>query len=281
MVKILIIIPLIILGLLSCHSKHITLDYSTHHGACWNSDSTKIAVIISSTAFRRPEGISRFPDGGRVKYEFKKTALYIYSLHENNLREIDDFSDLVSLIGTNRSSWDGKIDFRDSILYYKIDPVLDWDFLKRLAAKQEDKLGQIPILKEKYDKIFQYELTSGETNSIDTTELFGLFSDISRVNLTQLNQKLNNVPLSQMGLVLSSFHNKPEEQLIDETIFLQNKSATTRKAVFEQIISELDERELQSILNRMERYKSRSTGLEKDRYEKNSKELYENIKALL
>ncbi|TCO10990.1 hypothetical protein [Natronoflexus pectinivorans] len=265
----------------SCHSKQVSLNFSTHHGACWNSDSTKIAVIISSTAFRRPEGISRFPDGGRVKHEFKKTALYIYSLEDKSLLKVDDFSDLANIIGTNRSKWRGRIDFRDSIIYYQIEPVIEWDFLKHLAANNVDKLMLIPELKEKYTQTFQYKIVSGEIMPADTNAVKGLFENTRQANLTQLNQKLNDVPVSQMGLVLRDFHQKPERKLINETIFLQNKSALTRRAVFEQIISELSNEELKSVLNRMDNHQSRLTGLEKERYEKASKELYENIKALL
>jgi hypothetical protein len=61
----------------SCHSDYVVLDYNLHHGACYNQDSSKIAAIISSRAFFKPRGISKFPDGGMPKYVFEKTGLYI------------------------------------------------------------------------------------------------------------------------------------------------------------------------------------------------------------
>ena len=95
-----------------------------------------------------------------------------------------------------------------------------------------------------------------------------------------LNIKLDDVPLSYLGLVIQDIYPKTDKQYVRETIYL-DIPATTRRAVVEQIISKMDKQEIKAILNKMDEYKISLEGLEKTEYEIYSKETYESIQELL
>lgn len=67
------------LFLTSCHSDYISLSYKIHHSASWNDDHTRIALFITTRAFRAPKGIARFPDGVISRTEFTETSLYLFN----------------------------------------------------------------------------------------------------------------------------------------------------------------------------------------------------------
>lgn len=73
---------------------------------------------------------------------------------------------------------------------------------------------------------------------------------------------------------------KSKKDYIHETIYLKNTSFTTRRAVIEQIISNLDPTEIRNILDEMEEYQNRLDGIEMTEYQmysKDTRELLENL----
>ncbi|MFO7790178.1 MAG: hypothetical protein R6V32_06365, partial [Bacteroidales bacterium] len=240
----------------SCHSDYIVLDYNLHHGACYNQDSSQIAAIISSRAYFKPSGISRFPDGGRSKYVFEKTGLYMLDLEAQNLTLAVDFSDLTDLIGSYRSSWKTRFTFKDNAVYYQVSPVSDWDFILSYAAKNEKDSSRIQALQEKYDKHYVYDAAGAETDIVDTSLFASCYKQKIEADFSKVNEYLKQIPLSDFGLVLNNIHPKPDKKYIEETIYLKNKSKKTRRAVIEQIISTMEDEEMRDLLDKIEKHKS-------------------------
>ncbi|MBN2425712.1 MAG: hypothetical protein JXR46_13840 [Calditrichaceae bacterium] len=267
----------------SCHSEYVCLNYETHHGAQWNPDHSKIAFVASKYAYRAAEGIAKFPDGGIPDYLISNTALYIFDPRIRQLSEIAEFNDLADRIGANRSTWNAKIAFTDSVLFYNVIPVSPWNLYLNQAANKADSLS-VHRLKEKYSPYYCYNLNSNSTSIVDSIVFFSVYNDLKDANkagLTDLNRQLSEIPLKDWGLVIQEIYPKPDKDYIEETIYLNNNSATSRRAVIEQIISKLPKQEIQNILNKMDVYKNSLEGLKRKEYELYSKDTYDRIKALL
>jgi hypothetical protein len=84
-----------------------------------------------------------------------------------------------------------------------------------------------------------------------------------------------------MGLQIMNIYPKSQEKYIEETIYLKNESALSRRAVVEQFVSKLSKHEIKLLLKKMDIYKNSLDGYEKIKYEEYSKETYKQIQALL
>lgn len=85
----------LVLILTSCHSDYIILKREICRNPSWNSKKTIVAFVALKTAYRRPIGIARFPDGGRVKFEYSDLSLYLYNLNNKQLIKELEFNDLI------------------------------------------------------------------------------------------------------------------------------------------------------------------------------------------
>lgn len=283
MKRYIILIAGLAFSFLSCYSKYVSLEYMTHHGAQWNPDRTKIAFIASKYACRAAKGIARFPDGGTPKYLISNVALYIFDIRTRQLTEITEFKDLADRIGVHRTTWKTKIAFTDSMLFYNVLPVSDWDSYLSRARNEADSLS-VHRLKEKYSQYYCYDLNTKSLSAVDSTLFFSVCNDLKKenqANLTDLNKQLSEIALADWGLLIQEIYPKSDRNYIKETIYLYNNSATSRRAVIEQIIAKLPKQEIQNILNKMDKYKNSLEGQERRDYEFYSKDMYERIKALL
>ncbi len=273
----------IVLILTSCHSEYVNLDYDIHRGAVWNDQHNKIAFVASKKAFRSATGISKFPDGGTPDYLLENMGLYLFNSENQELTKLIDFNDLVDWLGASRSKWNVKIAFTDSLIYYNILPVSDWDLYLSWAKTAEDS-SMIYSLKEKYSKTYLFNVITKNVSETDSALFLSLYQkskEANKISLTDLNQKLLEVPLAEWGLVVNDIYPKTDEDYIEETIYLYNESAITRRAVIEQIISKMSKEEIKAMLKKMDEYKSSLEGLEKTEYEIYSEETYKSIQKLL
>ena len=267
----------------SCHSGYLSIGYQVYPGAVWDNKHTKVAFIASKTAYRSAKGITRFPDGGIPRYLLSDVGLYVFDYENKILDELITFNELANLLGPYSSKWNVKLVLTDTMVYYLLSPVPDWDW-QIGQARTPEKLQHITSLKERYKQAYAFDMHTKNDKAIDFTEFNNLFSeskDVYSCDLTLLNKQLSEIPLIDWGLKLDEIYPKPDREYIEETIYLRNPSAQTRRAVIEQIIAKLSKAEIESLLKKMDAYKNRLEGLKKTEYELYSKDTYEQIKALL
>ena len=267
----------------SCHSGYLSIGYQVYPGAVWDNKHTKVAFIASKTAYRSAKGITRFPDGGIPRYLFSDVGLYVFDYENKILDELISFNELAGWLGPYSSKWDVKLVLTDTMVYYLLSPVPDWDW-QIGQARTPEKLQHITSLKERYKQAYAFDMHTKNDKVIDFTEFNNLFSeskDVYSCDLTLLNKQLSEIPLIDWGLKPDEIYPKSDRKYIEETIYLRNPSSQTRRAVIEQIIAKLSKVEIELLLKKMDDYKDSLEGLKKTEYELYSKDTYEQIKALL
>jgi plastocyanin len=236
--------------------------------------------MASKCAYRPAKGIARFPDGGTPDYLLEKTTLYIYDRQKHEVKKLVDFDDLSELLGCHRSSWESKLTYTDSLVCYRVSPVMEWQWYMKEAETQQDS-QRVSILREKYSRPFVFNPKTMKIAHTDSSSFVSAHQKAHEVDFTEFNHRLKEAPLSELGLVVQDLYPKSDEDYIQETIFLKNTSSLTRQAVIEQIISKLSKQKIKGLLRAMEAYKNNLEGLEKTEYEIHSEDVYKEIKALL
>lgn len=265
----------------SCYSEYVTLKYSIHHYPCRNDDDNKIAFIVSKCAYKPAKGITSFPDGGMPEYLLEETSLFILQTENNHLKKIKNFSDLTNIIGCNRSSWSTSLAYTDSLIYCSISPISDWSLYLKTAKTAEDS-QKIKNLKERYAKPFVFHEKTKEVSYVDSSVFQSVYQKEKETEFARVTDPLSEeIPLSELGLVIQDIYPKSDKNYIKETIFLENSSPVTRRAVVEQIISKLNKKQIRGLLSEMEEYKNSLEGYEKTKYERNIKDVYRRIEDLL
>lgn len=275
-----LVLMIIALILSSCYSDYLRLDYETHRGAIWNSDSTLAGALVSSRATRKPEGVTRLPGGGRAKYHLETVKLYLYSLPEENLTMIADFSDLAKHIGSYRLRWSSEIAFDGDMLFYSVQPTSDWRFTMCYETKQSGDSLWYKDLKKKYETGYAYNILTGETDVVDA-KLIQPENDGYPADLREINRLLNNVPLIELGFDLSEIYPRKERAYIKETIFLKHHYSLTHRAVIEQIIANKPKEEIREILETIDDYRSGLGTEATKRYIARIDGIYSRIEKLL
>jgi len=276
-----IILAVILLS--GCYSEYLSIDYTVHHGAVWNSDKSCITFVASKVAYRNAKGITRFPDGGIPQYLLEDMGLYIFNVKDSSLAELVNFNDLVSWQSTSRSLWSVDLIFNDSVIYYQITPVTDWNWFIT-KARSEDRLKQIKSLKQKYNKPYMYNLNTGSVQEEDTLLFREKYQENNanhKADLSHLNKILKKAPLSEWGLNVTDIYPKNDKEYIKETIYNYNKSVETKRAVIEQIIAKKNKQEIEKLLERMDNYRNTLEGLERKEYDIFSADVYKQIEDLL
>lgn len=266
-----------------CYSEYLSIDYTVHHGAVWNNDKSCVTFVASKIAYRNAKGITRFPDGGIPQYLLKDMGLYIFNIKDSSLAELVNFNDLVNWQSTSRSLWSVNLVFNDTVIYYQITPVTDWNwFITKTSS--EDRLKQIKSLKQKYNKPYMYNLNTGSVQESDTSLFREKYQENivnHKADLSHLNKILKKVALSEWGLKVQEIYPKKEKEYIKETIYRYNECAESRRAVVEQIIAKKNKQEIEKLLEKMDKYRNSLEGLERMQYDLYTKETYDQIKTLL
>lgn len=271
----------VLLSLTACYSDYVHLDYSLHHGARYNNDSSKVAFVLSTMAYRPAKGLAAMPDGGISEYLLEEVSIYTLDTHNNTISEVADVSDIANITGAYRSSLDIKTAWDGQLLYYKAAPVSDWSFyLENAADTKEDSLT-INELKNKYSPPLVIDTKTGKTGNSDSITFAGALNNSKKVEFMTLSNILSEIPLAELGLEISLIYPKADKKYIGETIYLENTSPLSRRAVVEQIISELSADEIKALLTEMDNYQESLEGQERDEYKKRADKLREMIRSLL
>ncbi|MFP4489018.1 MAG: hypothetical protein ACLFN1_06910 [Bacteroidales bacterium] len=270
LISISVIISLSLL-MASCYSEYLSLDYKIMHGATWNDDHSKIASFITKKAYRRPEGIARFPDGGISKTLYSEAGLYIFEPESKKIHQALAFEDL--------PSESIRLAYTDSLVYYAFS--IDWEYRLYFAKTEEDTLKEYR-LKEKYARPFVFNERTGEVSNVDTSVFLNVYEKDNEVDYMTLARQISEVPPSELGLVLRDIYPKPDREYIDDFIYSSDGgSHLTKRAIAEQVISRLDKDEIRDIIERIDRHKNSLEGYERKSFERNSEDKYELLKELL
>jgi hypothetical protein len=256
------------------------MDYDIHHYPCRNESGDKIAFIVSKCAYRHAKGIARFPDGGTPKYLLEETSLYLLDTNSRDLDKLTDFQYLTELLGCHRSNWTTKLACSTDSIYCNISPVSNWEFYLRMAKTAKDS-QKVKRIQEKYNHPLVFHSLMQKSKIINDTLFQQKYTKDREVNFSVLKRHLSVIPLSEMGLVIQEIYPKSDEAYIEETILLRNTSRLARQAVLEQIISKLNNQQIKALLREMNEYKKDLKGREKENYKRNSRALYNEMKALL
>lgn len=267
-----------------CYSEYVTMRFDSFHSATWDRDSTRVAVVISSRAWRAPEGITRFPDGGQTKRVLRKVALYLFDPGQMKIQKVADFTDLAEVIGSSRAVWRSDLAFNDTQLYFYVNMVHDWDnYLAMRSRLAEDSL-RIREVQAKYSHYFVYDMNSGEVTQLELEEYDGEGKYSQSASLTWLNGQLRKLPKADIGLRINDVqqnYSRSDRDFVEETIYMKNPSSLTRQAVFEQIISNLEKEEIRYLLRKMKLHKNRLREPESERYWRRAEGLYRQMEELL
>jgi hypothetical protein len=243
--------------LTSCYSNYVHLksdvEYWHPNPVYQYADSNKIAFVSTQGAYLRATGISAFPDGGQVKYIFKKTGLYVFDIKNNQLTQLKDLTDSNELpyYVKNRS----ELLFIDNLVY----------FYSKVQILNVEDAKDHSLLKQKHEKCYSINISTKETNLVDTAKFNSLHRKYYKkgVDLSGLKK----LPLAEFGLVIQDIYPKSDEDYIEETIYLTSDGQTTRRAVIEQIISKLDKKKIKLLLKKMDDHSKGLEGYEKSKYD--------------
>jgi hypothetical protein len=264
----------------SCYSEYLTMEYKVNSGAVWNDKQTKVAFVASSQAYRRPKGITTFPDGGKPKYLLRDVGLYVFNCENKSLDKLITFSDLYRELGFYSIGWDLKLVLTDSTILYLLAPILGWD-RKIEGAFSPQNLQYRKSLKEKYGQPYAFNMHTKTSTTVDSTTFNNLLIKSEECDLAWLRQQLTTVPLANFGLKPKEIYPKSDREYIHETIYLRNGSTVTRRAVVEQIIATKPKAKIESILKKMDKYHNGFEEPYNSKYERQAKATYDQIKALL
>jgi len=271
----------LLLLITSCYSEYVTLKYSIHHYPYLNDNGDKIAFIVSKCAYKPARGIARFPDGGIPEYLLEETSLFVLDTKNNHLKKIKDFNHLSNILGCYRSSWNTSLAYKDSLIYCSVSPVSGWNQYLKTAKTAEDS-QKIKNVKDRYAKPVVFNEKTKKGCYVDSSIFQSVYQKEKETDFARVSVPLSEeIPLSEIGLVIQDIYPKSDKDYIKETIFLKNSSSVTRRAVIEQIISKLNKKQIRGLLREMEEYKNSLEGYEKTKYERNIEDVYRRIEDLL
>lgn len=276
-----VVVAGVLLCLTACYSDYVHMDYSLHHGARYSNDSSQIAFVVSKMAYRPAKGMAALPDGGMPEYLLEEVTLYTLDKATKKIKSVADLGDIAEYTGAYRSSFKIQLAWDDPLVYYMAAPVSDWSFyLKHAAKTKEDSLAIIE-LRNKYSKPLVTDTKTGTINTSDSVTFAEARNNSEKVEFKKLSNTLEEIPLEELGLSIKDIYPKPDRKYIEETIYLENTSPLSRRAVVEQVIAELSTDEIKALLDDMDKHRESLEGQEKEDYKNRADELRAMISALL
>lgn len=291
-----IIAFVIILLLSSCSSKYLNISTKYSKISAWKSDSSAFAFVAVNEIYRLPEGIAKFPDGGKTKTEYFDVALYYYNLENEKLNRAVDFKNIFILYPKNREYLTSiKIAFSDFLIYYKLSDADDYSIREAKKSLHNDndstKLNQAI---QYVSKIHIYNVNTKKISGIDSLPANVQWAGNKQFNdLKNLqNNCLQKISYSDWGISLSDIYPQSKNTYMDYIILgLYNKNIIN--AIYEQVVPGFSQEDREHILEKMEKrkqkllkiFKKNSDGpyqesLKKEKYENYIKYVEETKKRL-
>lgn len=127
-----------------------------------------MAFIASKTAYRSAKGITSLPDGGIPRYLLSNVGLYVFDYENKILNELISFNELADCLGPYSSKWDVKLVLTDTMVYYLLAPVPDWNWQIEQARNPENS-QLMASLKERYKQAHAFDMYAKNDKVIDST----------------------------------------------------------------------------------------------------------------
>lgn len=230
-----IVIPVFLIVFLSgCHSDYVILNYDMHHGACYNEDSSKIAVFVSTFGFLPAKGIARFPDGGQAKMLHENVALFIMTTDSTKLTRIADFPELTAMIGARRLAWETKLCFLGDSLLFQVFPTSEVDFIKSYTSSIAEDSAKIQSFLNKYGTSVLYHPSLTEIQAVEVSQ--NCYSTAKKADFMTAKHLLDSFSLKEIGLDLLEIHPKSKRHYLKGLKKEKINSELTRRAIKEQIL---------------------------------------------
>ncbi len=154
----------------------------------------------------------------------------------------------------------------------------------QIIKKLETNTAFIPIYWINNDKVAYrannilnlFDLETGEISLIDK-ELIPKQNDVS---ITEIIELTNNISFNNWGLKLDDYWQRSHKEYINDIIHL-NGNLNYRRAIIEEVGQNLSSKEIEKIINKIDRYKNSLDDYKKTNYEFFSKETVDLLNDLL
>jgi len=234
----------IALFLASCHySKYLQSEIHTQFASiAWNKDSTAFAFIAKSRLYRMPEGIAKFPDGGRAKNEYLDFSLYYFDIKQKKLTCLVCLNKFYSSYAYQWISFSNvALNLQDSLLFYKLKKPLKFE----IEYLKENN----PNLLEDLSKTYSVNIYTYENSVIDTSKYQNLFNNKREwLHSSIRNKYLTDVPYMDWGIYLKKLYPQPKSDYMDYII--ENKHGVI-DIIYEQIAPEFTDSDKKYIIDEM------------------------------
>jgi hypothetical protein len=266
----------------ACHSKYIKLSNDICKFPVFNKNKTKIVFLSLINAYRKPEGVSKFPDGGKYKAEYSNLVLYTYDIKTKQLNKIKEFNELIDKdYLPYRNTYRIKLIFDDNFIKYSIS-LSNWHNINKSIQK-------------KYSHTYSINLNTKKIKKIDDINFINKYKKIENstyISLSDLNKILSNITCMDWGINLNNIFPQSTDNYKDYIVYAKGNSFTL-KCVSEQILPTLKQNEIKNIISEMTKYQNKlfkeyennndspyQKALKKEKYE-DYKIYFERIKKIV
>lgn len=274
------LVSITLISLTACHSSYLSIDYKVYNSGYAVNSLNEVAFILKASAYYNAKGIARFPDGGLLKVVYNDVSLFMLNIEKNSLKKVVSLNDFTKTRLNIASSLRTLVVTTDSAIYFRINPIIAWDNYLSWSRTKKDST-RIKLIKEKYSNPYKINRNTKQMRVCDSTEIYSFLNHSHKYDISFINKHLDSIPLKSFGINIMKIAPKSKKSYIEETIYLENKSALTRRAVVEQIISKLSKDEIKKLLYDMDSYKENLTGSDSLKYELFSKDTYRRIQSYL
>ena len=243
----------------SCRSPYLCMSTDYSYKYAWKKDNSAFAFTAINRLYRMPEGIAKFPDGGKSKTVYFDAALYYFDIRNEKLNRIADFKDFFILYPKKQDYQNLKLAFDDFRIYYKFPDANDFDIqsAKKYVHGKDDSVKLAEAVKNT-SKIFVYQANTKETIKINALPENVSWADKNNiVYLKDLRKNcLKNITCADWGIVLKSVYPQSDKKYKNYIIYKKGNELS-RNAVLKQVVSHFDENQISKMMDRMTKYKAK------------------------
>ena len=227
----------VVLFLTSCHSKYLNLEIKTDGTNVWNKDSTAFAFVARIRLYRRPEGITKFPDGGTSKNEYQDFSLYLFDVKHKKLKHLVCLNEFY--IGSAYrwlSISQVALELQDSLLFYRLKKPYNHN-IKYIDEKRK------PNFLEDISKTYSVNIYTHKKS-----EYQHLFKDKRKILHSNIRKKyLADIPYKDWGINIKELYPQSKSTYMDYII----EGSGLIDVIFEQIVPEFTSEDKKHIVDEM------------------------------
>ncbi|HRX31310.1 MAG: hypothetical protein H6537_08635 [Bacteroidales bacterium] len=249
------IVFLALLG--SCHSKYLSSNLTVSRDIAWNTDSTEFAFLTAVRLYRKPEGISRFPDGGQSVGVYSNVAIYVYRCNDSTLKRVVDLNRVRPLCNNLDYEFIDIVFKDDSLLYFK-PHIFDYampSYLKKCKTHADTVMAY-----ELYSYIASAHVCNigtGMVRDVDSVTFESLYAKPTKsVKTEKVRKEIRRLSLEIYGVKLQEVYPQSRDEYI-EYIVQKEGDETVRNAVVNQVFVSMSAKQIDAVIKSMSRFKDR------------------------